>query len=91
VIGNSLCDEMLVKSVLSSRLKVDPAHIKNVMLVGQGINASFYVDLTHGEVTDYDGAVWARTNSHWRNLVHLVADRDWIKRDFVNLVHERGL
>lgn len=90
LIGNSMCDEMVVRAILAARLKVDPAEIKNVPFLGQSVDASFYVDLCYGEVTNYDGAVWARTNSHWRNLVHLIADRDWIKRDLINLVHERG-
>lgn len=91
LIGNSIFDEMSVKAVLGARLNVDPGYIRNVMLVGQNLDASFYVDLTYGEVTNYDGAVWAKTNSYWRNLVHLVADRNWIKQDFINLVNEKGI
>lgn len=91
VIGNSIFDEMSVKAVLGARLNVDPAYIRNVMFVGQNLDASFYVDLAQGEVTNYDGAVWAKTNSYWRNLVHLVADRNWIKKEFIDLIHDRGI
>jgi hypothetical protein len=90
LMGNSMYDEMCAKAVLGARLKVNPSYIKNVLVIGQSIRDSFYLDLTQGEVTDYDGAVWAKTNSHWRNLIHLVADRDWIKKELLDKINERG-
>ena len=90
VIGNSMYDEMLVKATLAHRLRINPAYVKNILLIGQSLKDAFYVDLTYGNVTDYDGAVWARTNTHTLNLVHIVADKDWIRKDFLPLVQERG-
>ena len=91
LIGNSLHDQMRAKAVLARRLKVSPGFIKNVFLIGQSVNDSFYIDLLHGQVTDYDGAVWARVNTHWLSLVSMVADKDWMRKDFLNQLHERGL
>ena len=91
LVGNSMYNEMCAKAVLGARLTVNPGFIKNILIIGQNIRDSFYLDLTQGEVTNYDGAVWAKTNSHWRNLVHLVADRDWIKNELLNLINERGI
>jgi hypothetical protein len=90
LIGNSMCEEMLVKAVLAHRLKINPAYVKNILIIGQSLKDSFYVDLSYGKVTDYDGAVWARTNTHSLNLVNMVADRDWIRKEFLALVQERG-
>lgn len=90
LIGNSLNDEMELKAILAHRLKVSPAYVKNVFIIGQSTSDSFYVDLLHGQVTDYDGAVWARVNTHWLNLVSMVADKDWIRKELMNLVYERS-
>lgn len=91
LMGNSMCDEAVAKGVLANRLRVNPSYISNVLVVGQSLSDSFYIDLTYSKVTDYDGAVWAKTNSHWLNLVSMVADRDWIRKDFLNTINERGL
>jgi hypothetical protein len=91
LIGNSLCDEMQAKAILAQRLHVSPAYVKNVFVIGQSLHDSFYVDLMLGQVTDYDGAVWARTNTHWLNLVSMLADKDWIRKEYLNLVHQRGM
>jgi malate/lactate dehydrogenase len=91
LMGNSMCDEVVAKGVLANRLKVSPGYISNVIVVGQSLNDAFYVDLSYSKVTDYDGAVWAKTNSHWLNLVSMVADKDWIKKEFLNTMNERGL
>jgi hypothetical protein len=90
LIGNSLCDEMSAKAILAHRLKINPGFIKNMFVIGQSVQDSFYIDLIHGEVTDYDGAVWAKVNTHWLNLVNMVADRDWIKKEYLTLLHDRG-
>ncbi len=91
LIGNSLCDEMKAKAVLAQRLKVSPAYIKNVFVIGQSVLDSFYIDLVYGEVTDYDGAVWAKVNTHWLNLVNMAADKDWIRKEYLSLLHSRGM
>lgn len=90
LIGNSMCDEMLAKSILAHRLRVNPGFIKNVFIIGQSVDNSFYIDLSKAQVTDYEGAVWAKTNTHWLDLVKMVADTDWIKRDFLTQIFERG-
>ena len=81
---------MLAKAVLAHRLRINPAYVKNVLVVGQSLKDSFYIDLTYGKITDYDGAVWAKTETHWLNLVNMLADKDWIRKEFMNLVQERG-
>ena len=90
LIGNSLYDEMLAKAILAHRLRINPAYVKNVLVIGQSLKDSFYIDLTYGKITDYDGAVWAKTETHWLNLVNMLADKDWIRKEFMNLVHDRG-
>ena len=91
LIGNSMCDEMLIKAILAHRLRVNPGYIKNVLIFGQGVENSYFIDISKAKVTDYDGAVWAKTNTHWLSLVNMVADLDWIKKDFLNLLNERGI
>ena len=85
-----MCDEMLAKAILAHRLQVNPGYIKNVLLVGQSLDNSFFIDISQAKVTDYEGAVWAKTNTHWLSLVKMVADLDWIKKDFLSLLNERG-
>lgn len=91
LIGNSMCEEMLAKSILAHRLRVNPGFIKNVVLIGQSFDNSFFIDISNAKVTDYDGAVWAKTNSHWLSLVNMIADLDWLKKDFLDLIKERGI
>jgi cellobiose-specific phosphotransferase system component IIB len=92
LIGNSLCDEMLIKAVLASRLKVSAAYIKNSFIIGESIKETgHFIDMSQAKVTDFDGAVWARTGTHWLSVVNMVADKDWIKKDFYTIVKERGL
>lgn len=90
LIGNSMCEEMLAKAVLAHRLRVNPGYIKNVLLVGQSLDNSYFIDVSNAKVTDYEGAVWAKTNTHWLSLVNMVADLDWLKKDYLNLLNERG-
>lgn len=84
-------DEMLAKAVLANRLRINPNYVSNVIMIGQSYEDSFYLDLTYGKVTGYDGAVWAQTASHWLNLINMIADKDWINKEFLHLVHNRGL
>jgi len=90
VIGNSMSEEMIAKSLLAHRLKVNPAYIKDVILVGQSLQNEYYIDISKAKVTNYDGAVWARKGSHWLSLVSMIADKDWIHKDFIFSVHERS-
>ncbi|RNA34195.1 malate dehydrogenase 1B [Brachionus plicatilis] len=89
LIGNSMCDEMTAKAVLAHRLRINPAYVSNVIVMGQNISDSFYLDLTYARVTDFDGAVWAKTGTHWLNLISMVADKQWINKDFMGLVLDR--
>ena len=90
LIGNSMCEELIAKSLLAHRLKVNPAYIKDVILVGQSLQDTYYIDISKAKVTNYDGAVWARKGTHWLSLVNMIADKDWIHKEFVDSVHERG-
>ncbi len=90
VIGNSMSEEMIAKSLLSHRLKVNPAYVKDVILVGQSLQNAYYIDISKAKVTNFDGAVWARKGTHWLSLVNMVADKDWIHKDFIASVHERS-
>ncbi|CAF0941814.1 unnamed protein product [Brachionus calyciflorus] len=89
LIGNSMCDEMIAKAILAHRLKINPAFIKNVLIMGQSFSDSFYVDLSYSRVTDFDGAVWAKTGTHWLDLINMIADKQWINKEFMNLVLDR--
>lgn len=89
LIGNSMCEEMIAKSILAQRLNVNPAYVKDVILVGQSINDTYYVDISKAKVTNYDGAVWARKGTHWLSLVNMIADKDWIHKDFLASLHQR--
>jgi hypothetical protein len=91
VIGNSWCDVMLAKAVLANRLRINQAFIKNVNLIGQSLDNAFFIDLSYGKVTDYDGAVWAKTGTHWLSLLNMIADKDWVRKEFVNAVQTRGI
>lgn len=91
LIGNSMCDEMLAKSILAQRLKVNPAYLKDVILFGQSISDSYFLDISRAKVTDFDGAVWARKYTHWLSVVNQVADKDWMHKDFLTLLKERGM
>ena len=90
LIGNSMCDEMIAKAILAHRLRINPAYVSNVILMGQNFSDSFYIDLTYARVNDFDGAVWAKTGTHWLNLISMVADKQWVNKDFVSLVVNRG-
>ena len=90
LIGNSMCEEMMAKSVMAHRLKINPACVKNVIFIGQSLNDSYYIDISQAKVTDFDGAVWARKGTHWLSLVNMIADKDWIHKEFIQSVHERG-
>lgn len=90
LIGNSMCEEMIAKSILAQRLNVNPAYIKDVIQVGQSFKNTYYIDISKAKVTNYDGAVWARKGTHWLSLVNMIADKDWIHKDFLALLHERG-
>lgn len=91
LIGNSMCDEMIAKAIVAHRLRINPAYVSNVIVMGQNFSDSFYVDLTYARVTDFDGAVWAKTGTHWLNLISMVADKQWINKDFMSLVIDRGI
>lgn len=86
-----MCDEMLAKSILAQRLKVNPAYLKDVILFGQSISDSYFLDISRAKVTDFDGAVWARKYTHWLSVVNQVADKDWMHKDFLTLLKERGM
>ncbi len=90
LIGNSMCDVMLAKAVIANRLRVNQAYIKNVNLIGQSLNDSFFIDLSYGKITNYDGAVWARSGTHWLSLLNMIADKNWVKKEFIDAIHERG-
>ena len=90
LMGNSMGDEMVAKAILAHRLKVNPSYIKNVLLIGQNLGESFYIDLSHGQVTDYDGSIWAKKNTHWLNLVAMIADKEWMQKEFAGLACERS-
>lgn len=90
VIGNSLYDELIAKSILAKRLRTTPHNIKDVVVIGQSLQENHYIDIAQATVTGYDGAIWARPPTHWRNLVDMVADLDWMQKEFPVLVHSRG-
>jgi hypothetical protein len=90
LIGNSMYDELLIKAILAHKLRVNPAFIKNILLIGQSLLDSFYIDLSYGGVTAYDGAVWARTETHSLNVVSTIADKQWIRKEFLNIILNRG-
>ncbi len=69
---------------------MNPAYVKNVIFVGESLEDSYYIDISQAKVTDFDGAVWARKGTHWLSLVNMIADKDWIHKDFPNLINERG-
>ncbi len=87
--GNGYYDTMRLKSIIASRLRVNQAYIKNVCLVGRGLENACVVDLSGAKVTDYDGAVWARTGTHWLSVPAMVADREWAQQDMMNIVLAR--
>jgi hypothetical protein len=91
LMGNSLYAEMHLKSVLARRLNVNPANIRDVFVLGESLTSVYCVDLSHGQVTNYDGAVWAREYTYWRDLVKIIADRDWIKNEFINSIEKLGI
>lgn len=86
-----MCEEMIAKSLLAQRLKVNPAYVKDVILVGQSLQDTYYIDISKAKVTNFDGAVWARQGTHWLSLVNMIADKDWIHKEFLASVHERGI
>lgn len=90
VLGNSMYDELIVKSIIAKRLHLSSANIKDVVLIGQSIKESHYIDIAQGRVTGYDGAIWARPPTHWRNLVEMLADVDWMQKEFPLEVVLRG-
>ncbi len=90
LIGNSMCDVMLAKAVIANRLRVNQAYIKNVNFIGQSLNDSFFIDLSYGKITNYDGAVWAKSGSHWLSLLNMIADKDWVRKEFIKSIKERG-
>ena len=90
VLGNSMYDELIAKSVLAKRLNISSSNIKDVVVIGQSIKDSNYIDIAQGRVTGYDGAIWARPPAHWRSLVEMIADTDWMQKDFPVEVHFRG-
>ena len=90
LMGNSMCDEMLAKSILANRMHVNPAFLKNVHFYGQSIQDSYFLDLANSQVTDYDGAVWARKYTYWLSVVKMVADKEWMAKEFLTFLHERG-
>ena len=101
MIGNSMYDLMLAKAVIAERLQLNQAFVKNVSIIGQNYEAEstnantnanmFFFDLTNGKVTGFDGAVWARTGTHWLNVVNMIADKEWITKEFLKLTKERGI
>lgn len=91
LIGNSMCDVMLAKAVIANRLRVNQAYIKNVNFIGQSLKDSFFIDLSYGKITNYDGAVWAKSGTHWLSLLNMIADKDWVRKEFINAIKERGL
>lgn len=89
VIGNSKCDELVAKSILAARLKMTQQNIRNVVVIGQSIHESHYIDIAQARITGYEGAVWATENSNWQSLVEMIADADWMQKDFPMLVTQR--
>lgn len=85
-----MCEEMIAKCLLSHRLHVNPAFVKDVIMVGQSLQDTFYIDISKAKVSNFDGAVWARNGSHWLPLVNMVADKEWIHKDFIVSLHQRG-
>jgi hypothetical protein len=90
LIGNSMYDELMIKAILAHKLRVNPAFVKNILIFGQSLLDSFYIDLSYGGVTAYDGAVWARTETHSLNVVSTIADKHWVRKEFLNTVLNRG-
>ncbi len=89
VLGNSLYDELIAKSLLAKKLRLSSYNIKDVVVIGQSIQESHYIDIAQGRVTGYDGAIWARPPTHWRSLVDMIADVDWMQKEFPLAVHLR--
>ncbi len=90
VLGNSMYDELISKSVIAKRLKISSYNIKDVIVIGQSVKESHYIDIAQGRITGYDGAIWARPPTHWRNLVEMLADVDWMQKEFPLEVVLRG-
>ena len=91
VLGNSMYDELISKSVIARRLKITSYNIKDVIVIGQSIKESHYIDIAQGRITGYDGSIWAKPPTHWRNLVEMLADVDWMQKDFPLEVVLRGI
>jgi hypothetical protein len=89
VIGNSKCDELVAKSILAARLKMTQQNIRNVIVIGQSIHESHYIDIAQARITGYEGAIWATENTNWQSLVEIIADADWMQKDFPMLVTQR--
>jgi hypothetical protein len=90
VLGNSLYYELISKSILAKRLQVSQFNINDVVFIGQNFVDANYIDIAQSAVTGYNGAIWARSQTHWLSVVDMIADSDWMKNDFPILASQRG-
>ncbi len=90
VLGNSLYYELIAKSILATRLQVSQFNINDVVFVGQNFTDANHIDIAQSVVTGYNGAIWARSQTHWLSVVDMIADTDWMKKEFQVLASQRG-
>ncbi|XP_042301402.1 putative malate dehydrogenase 1B isoform X2 [Sceloporus undulatus] len=81
IVNVAMLLECEAKAMLSRKLQMHPAGIKNLIVWGNVSGCSF-IDLTKTELYRYDSAIWGPP-SFFRPLLDVLFDREWMRTEFV--------
>ena len=76
------------KSILATKLGINPANVKNVIMWGSTSADSLHADLTQSKVHNYAGSILGPS---WfsRAITECILDHDWLKHDFPTILKQR--